>query len=173
MTLKRIFRLPNVLLFGAGVLNVMLILAPLAVITNLTNNTYAILYGSHIELEHYDPASEVFRYASLGPLDHFPMLVYDLVLALIAGFFFFLTFFQRDAAKRQRQSFIAMGLVVFQMALGVWLSSSANHLTGDYLPGELDNSFHLEFFLHIFPFIFAWWAALRIRDERRAETLTA
>lgn len=163
--IRPIFRKQNYLLFLAAGINLSLVFAPIGYAANYALNTYAWLHGSWITIEKADPMGGAANYSSIGITGDFLLFSFaalTTVLGIGLGIFIFIN---RRPILKQRWLLIILVALVLQALLGWVLENHLLDFVGSAEPRDLETRLQAQYWLHIFPPLFTWWAWHAVRRE--------
>lgn len=164
----RLFRKQNYLLFLAAGINFSLVFAPIAYAANYSRNIYAWLHGSYIVIEKTDPMGGADNYSSVAFTGDIVLFIFVLLAVVIAGVLAGLIFVnKRPQLKSRALLFLQAGLVL-QALMALTMRFRLVSYVGEAVPGDLESHLEIQFWLHAFVLVFAWWAWLATRRDQKA-----
>lgn len=167
--IRLIFRKQNYLLFLAAAINLSLVFAPLGYAANYARNTYAWLHGSWITIEKADPLGGAANYSLVSVTGDFLLFSFAALTTVLALGLAVFIFINRRPILKQRFLLIILVALVGQALLGWILENHLLDFVGTAEPKDLETRLQAQYWLHLFPPLFTWWAWISVKREGEGE----
>jgi hypothetical protein len=167
--IRLIFRKQNYLLFLAAVINMSIVFAPIGYAANYARSTYAWLHGSWITIEKANLGGGAANYTSISVTGDALLFLFAALTTLLAAGLAIFIFINRRPILKQRALFIILIALLGQAVLGWILENHLISFVGTGGPDDLETRLQAQYWLHIFPPLFTWWAWIAVRRREKKE----